>query len=469
MTIEIRKREKMQSGLSAGNLLRAALLAACTAAAIHADDGVDVKHESSRIGAWIDAGQVVKGEGDYNEAVDMQVVTRSKVALTQRATINERLLLTGGVGGLFFYSLPIDPAGPHTRLTKFTAVLEEASAHYKIGDVEAPAFDTKFGLFFVKYNPDTKNLGEYLFRSGTYPGYLQTGGWYILNNAGYFMQGIKGSFHLLNNTLHPEFFLYMERDWEPTYDLSPAFMLTYTPTPAFQAGLGVSMNHLIPAKPSSTTPKDGGNAYRPVGGKQVLIKTDEFENVDDLPGVQYYTFQGTKLVARASFNLQSVLNSDLLHPQDLKFYSEIAVLGVKDYPIYYTNIAKRMPMMVGMNLPTFKLVDMMSFELEYYDSDFPNSLEEVYERTSAVPGTIGGVGTQLRQNYVDSVGSQRKLRDKVKWSFWLQKDIAAGLGLTFQVASDHFRPMNFNLKPSYEPITPTWNDWYYMFRIGFGI
>jgi len=126
-------------------------------------------------------------------------------------------------------------------------------------------------------------------------------------------------------------------------------------------------------------------------------------------------------------------------------------------------------MMVGFNLPTFKIVDKMSFEMEYYNSDFKNSIEEVYERTLPIPGTIGGVATQARQNYVDSVATHRKMRDKVKWTFWMQKEVTAGLGLTFQVASDHFRPMNFNLKPAYEPVTQTWNDWYYMFRVNFGI
>lgn len=429
-----------------------------------------IKHEPTRIGAWIDAGQVVKGKVDNHAVVDMQVITRSKVALIQQATINERLLLTGALGGLFFYSLPVDPNGPHTRLTKFTAVLEEASGKYKFGDLEKPIVETKFGLFFEKYNPDAKNLGEYLFRSGTYPAYLQTGGWYILNSAGYFLQGIQGNLHLLNGALDLESFLYMERDLEPTYDLTPAFLATYK-RGAFEVAGGAAFNHLIPAKPSITTPKNRYNAYLtdPATGKTRLVTFKETQlSPDTLSGLKYYTFQGTKLVARASFNLQSILQSEHLNSDDLKLYSEVAVLGVKNYPIYYTKLSKRIPMMLGMNLPTFKLVDKMSFEMEYFDSDFPNSIEDVYERTLPIPGTIAGVATQLRQNYVDSLSTHRNLRDKVKWTFWMQKEITTGLGLTFQVASDHFRPMNFNLKPSYEPVTPTWNDWYYMFRLNFG-
>lgn len=447
---------------------RIAFLTGSFALSAFASD-VDIKHDATRIGAWIDAGQVWQGELDNDVKVEKQVVTRSKVALTQVTTVNDRLTLTGAVGGLFFYSLPIDAAGPHTRLTKFNAVLEEASGLYKYGDLDMPFMEAKFGLFFEKYNPDSKNLGEYLYRSGTYPGYLQTGGWYILNNAGYFMQGLKTSFNLLDGDLRAEGAIFMERDWEPTYDLTPSLMVTYKPGDIFQLGVGMAFNHLIPAKPSITTPEDERSAYKPTPtGDSLLTNTELFDTVQT-PGLGFYSFQGIKAVARASFNLQSILQSDLLNPEDLKFYAEMAILGIKDYPIFYDDISKRMPLMFGVNLPTFKLVDMASFEVEYYNSDFPNSLEEVYERTLPVPGGIGGAGTPTRFAYVDSLGTQRKLRDKVKWSFWLNKKVVSGLSLYFQVASDHFRPINFNLKPSYQPVTQTWNDWYYMFRLNFGI
>src|SRR5690606_14997311 len=187
------------------SFFRRTLAAACAISTVAgAQEDVDVKHGATRIGAYIDAGQIWQGEVDFNEEVEKQVVTRSKVALTQSATVNDKLTLTGAVGGLFYYSLPVLASGPHTRLTQFTAVLEEASAHYKFGDLETPWAETKFGLFFEKYNPDSKNLGEYLFRSGVYPGYLQTGGWHIINSAGYFLQGVKASFNFLDGALRPE-------------------------------------------------------------------------------------------------------------------------------------------------------------------------------------------------------------------------------------------------------------------------
>jgi hypothetical protein len=445
---------------------RRTLAAACAISTLATADDVDVKHESTRIGAWIDAGQIWQGEVDFNEEVEKQVVTRSKVALTQSATINEKLVLTGAVGGLFYYSLPVLPSGPHTRLTKFTAVLEEASAHYKFGDLETPWAETKFGLFFQKYNPDAKNLGEYLFRSGAYPGYLQTGGWYILNNAGYFLQGVRASFNLFDGALRPEALLYMERDWEPTYDLSSALMLTFR-KPAFEVGAGVAFAHMLPAKGSLTTPKKRVNAsYKTPTGKDTLFTIDQLTDTTFNPPTTYYTFQGTKLMARASFNIQALLQAEILNPEDLKIYAEVGVLGVKNYPVYYTDITKRMPMMVGFNFPTFKLVEKASFELEYYNSDFPNSLDDVYQQTFAIPG----LGNQEdRQKYINNLGTQRKLRDKVKWSFWLQESITPGLGLFLQVASDHFRPMDYNLKPTYQPVTQNWNDWYYMVRLNFGI
>jgi hypothetical protein len=442
-------------------------LAIASLAVSTAFGSAEVEREPTKIGAWIDAGQIWKGTLDFDEKVDKQVVTRSKVALTQSTTIDDRLRLTGGVGGLFFYSLPVTES-PHTRLTKFTAVLEEASGAYTAGDLDDPWMRLKFGLFFYKYNPDSKNLGEYLLRSGTYPGYLQTGGWFLINSAGYFGQGINASFNFLEGALTTDLLAFMERDYEPTYDISPSVVVSYRGGNIFTLGAGATFSHLISAKPSITSPENGQIAYRKnaITNEYELLGSDE-AFLDSLTGVSYFTFKGTKLMARAAFNPQGILESDLLGPEDLKIYAEIALLGVKDYPIFFDNMAKRMPMLFGVNLPTFNVLDMLSFELEYYNSDFPNSIAEVYKRTLPIPGSIGDIDT--RSDYVAALGTQRKLRDKVKWTLYLKKQLAEGLGIYFQAASDHFRPIDFNINPTEEPVTQTWSDWYYIVRLNFGI
>jgi hypothetical protein len=429
----------------------------------------DVKSEDTKIGAWIDVGQIWEGKLDRDEEIEKQMVTRSKVSLTQVATINERLVLTGAVGGLFYYSLPVLAGGPHTRMTKFSAVLEEASGKYTFGDLDNPFVESKFGLFFEKQNSDSKNLGEYLFRSGTYPGYLVTGGWYILNNSGYFMQGVKTTVNLLDQKLKVSGAVYMDRDWEPTYDFNPALMVNYKPSEVFELGGGVVFSHLIPVKGSLTTPVDKqATWYTTPTGKDTLMNQDEL--IDTIPrALKHYSFQGTKLDFRGSFNPQAIIQSDMLNPEDLKIYAEVAVLGVKNYPIYYPKIQKRMPMMLGFNIPTFKILDMASIELEYYDNDYPNSIEEVYERALPVPGGIGAIGTKKRQDYIDSASTQRKLGEKVKWSLLLNKKMGRGLSIYCQVASDHFRTLDYNLKQTYEPVLRDWSQWYYMFRLNFGI
>jgi hypothetical protein len=40
---------------------------------------------------------------------------------------------------------------------------------YSLGDMERPFLTLGFGVFPFKYNPDVRNLGEYLYRTGTYP------------------------------------------------------------------------------------------------------------------------------------------------------------------------------------------------------------------------------------------------------------------------------------------------------------
>ena len=64
----------------------------------------------------------------------------------------------------------------------------------------------------------------------------------------------------------------------------------------------------------------------------------------------HYTFAGTKLMARASFDFKPFFKSfsdRFLGPNDLKIYSEAAILGVKDYPGYYSKLRDRIPRMIG--------------------------------------------------------------------------------------------------------------------------
>jgi hypothetical protein len=218
------------------------------------------------VGTNIGIGQIVKGQliGDsFADTVsgDGQFLTRTGVYITESATINEKLTITMTMGGLFWYALPEQTDLPPFRFLQFGPGVGEAQAIYAFGDPENPWSKLQFGFFPIKYNSDAKNLGEYLFRSGTYPALLYTGGWSYLNAAAYMAQGIRYTLNTLGGTLVHDFTLTMERDLEPNYDLSPGYLITWKPLPVFQIGAGVQWAHGIPMNDSLLHPKKPHNAY----------------------------------------------------------------------------------------------------------------------------------------------------------------------------------------------------------------
>src|SRR5690606_37566794 len=139
------------------------------------------------------------------------------------------LTLTMGVGGVFWYALPINPSDFTTRQTQFGPGISQAQARYAFGDVQDPAAMLQMGFFPYKYNADAKNLGEYLMRSGTYPGYVVTGGWNMLNSAGYMVQGARLNVPLWDGKFQSDFILAMERDLPPLFGITPAYVATLKP------------------------------------------------------------------------------------------------------------------------------------------------------------------------------------------------------------------------------------------------
>jgi hypothetical protein len=456
----------------------------------------EVERAPIRVGTNIDLGQIVKGEISEGTEEPGQFLSRTGVSMTQFATVNKKLDITVSVGGLFWYSLPVSPGAPHTRLVKFGPGVGQASGLFRFGDNENPSALLEFGYFPHKYNPDAKNLGEYQLRSGTYPGYLWTGGWSIVNSAAYMAQGTRLKVPTFGGKLKHDLMLFMERDFEPTYDISPSYQIAYKPTEAFEMGAGVTWAHGLPIKPSLTTPKDRANAYV---GDSALAKEEwqkagyELTDIHVVPDgdsragtaapdgkpyvtvtengipdsrLSYYTFQGVKIMGRASINPQAWLRSAMLGPEDLKLYAEFAVLGVKDYPTYYESISERIPVMVGFNLPTFKLFDIFSIEVEYYNSKFQNNIRDVFQLSYPKWQLPPGQTTSTYPAFIDT--SKIVTEDDIHWSIYAKKSLFEGLDLFIQVASDHMRVLSFNAEPGDIDVTRKPSQWYYLARLQMG-
>jgi hypothetical protein len=504
--------------------IRPAMLMLATAALAvvpaHSADGPQVKLQPMHLGAFTEYGKVV--EGSHVEAygsddiVTDQSMTRTCAWLMDEAMIGDRLSIQAGISGLFWYSLPQQNGLPHTRLIKFATGVPVAQSVYSFGDLESPYLKLHMGLFGYKYNPDAMNLGEYLFRSGTYPGYLWTGGWTLLNSNNYSANGIQGAFDFLDHRLKVDVNFFIERDIEPNFDISPSIVASYK-TGIFEVGAGSVFAHLIPASSKDVTPETRDNAYYydPVRHREMPLPQAEANRPGLSPGdtlinnakagtpladndprktktvvkyyssdstspnfsgipnsqLKYYTFQGVKLMGRVSIDPLKVLNSDMLEPGAGKLYAEIAVLGVKNYPFYYEKITERMPIMVGFNIPTFKLLDQLTVEGEYYKSPFANNIKPEFGivlpawQLPDIPNADANNPPDPAQAFVDSSLAQKGWKNSVFWSIYARRTILPGLTLTGQIAHDHTRIINYMANPSYQPFIGHWKDWYWAIRL----
>jgi hypothetical protein len=326
----------------------------------------------------------------------------------------------------------------------------------------------------------------------------------------------------------------MERNISPTHDLSPAYLLTVKPSSAFEFGAGlVWQNGLSLRGDSVLAPEQRLNAYYKSGpyanlplpqadrdrpgyeiGDTAIVPAGDPRVGQNIPGryhlgepakyvdaanngtpnsqLGYYTFKAFKAMARASADLGSFAG---MKPNDFKVYFEWAWLGIQNQPFYYDKPMERMPMMFGLNIPTFGLLDIFNVELEYRKSVFPNTITLPWYKRLPVPIasesdnplTYRESGRQLfiadqvagGQTAADADSAfTAGLNDKEKaasqnawhWSVYAKRKLTEGLSLTAQVASDNLRHFDIVFAtPSPLPATLKTKDWYYVVRLEFGI
>ncbi len=519
----------------------------------------DVEIHPTQLGGYMDLGQIVSGKfvketpSDTVDA-DNQFLTRTLGYLTQSATVNDRLDISFTLAGLYFYALPEETNKGLFRFVQPGIGVGQAQAVYKFGDPEQPWSKLQMGLFPIKYNPDAKNLGEFLFRSGTYPGIIYGGGWTYIGGAEYMAQGLRYSITHLDGALTHDFSLTIERGYEPNNNLSPAYLVTYKAGAVFELGAGLMWAHAISMQDSLLSPEDPQNAYIKPGtahadaGLPLAYREDTFleqvnkphydsndprvlpDSIDNgiggkienpcltsdpsddpdpnnpcydqsfvsvtgngIPGedLAYYNFRGFKGMVRAKLDIGVIMG---MEPDNFKMYGEIALLGFKDYPFYYEKKSERMPMMFGLNIPTFGLLDAFSLELGYLKSRFPNNVHTLYTKKWPLPLPDDNVPISghtsnpwtfnledpayTDPNHPDYVeGAKEKIadaftKDDWKWSVYARKQITEGFAVSTQVASDYQRQVLFqSYAPKFMnfPATRYSSDWYFVLRLEMGL
>jgi hypothetical protein len=188
---------------------------------------------------------------------------------------------------------------------------------------------------------------------------------------------------------------------------------------------------------------------------------------------EYISFKDTKLMARFSLDIKPLLGgASYLGEKDLRLYAEAAVIGLKNYPLYYKDRWDRTPLMIGFNFPTFKLLDVLSLEVERMTNPWLNDAYEVWWYTKPIPKVREAQkadGATIPKPWEDDIKPWTK--DDVKWSINASKKLPP-FEVLLHVASDHLRPIDRFVSPIFmEAMAENWQSWsdwgswYYALRI----
>jgi hypothetical protein len=386
--------------------------------------------------------------------------------------------------------------------------IPNAEGIFSFGNREYLGLTIGIGRFEYKYNPESRNLGEYLFRTGTYPAYIRTS--FDLPLAR--INGIVGSF-TIGDFLRQDILLTTLTDIQPFTD----FSLTYIADASFfekalDVGAGVQFANLISTMPDQTSQVNySGNGYLKAPGD-----------------TGYYTFKGTKLMGRVTVDPKQFSSSDnfkdFFGKEGGKLYAEASVLGLESYPasnkidsfnlsntVGYDSLWQKIPITLGVNVPTHPFTSYGLMPIAIAMSNF-----DVFKKNWAVlggAGILGGIvtggGTWLLEKYVGknlrldvlsveaewygckypdsyfnvtlsdyAVPDRPKsgsgltwddyTRDNWKWSIFAEKTFFNKFSLIFQIARDHLRLHTLIMKfEDYQEALITNDQWYWMGKVKF--
>lgn len=530
-----RDSETGNRGVKMVRKIGAAMLCAGALAAASAEDG-GIQYKRLSVAGFMEAGKFWNPRYGAKPPVENDWTDHFGTFITQSADVNERLAFDIGLGGIFQYmkSEEVNSRWLGTQWKMFFIGPTVADLRYgsaKDGD----GFGFQFGRFTYKYNPEATNLGEYLFRSAAYPTFLMGGGYAFLGDPMAFLQGSR--LHWSAGALKADVLLTTETTMPALYDFSLAGLVSWSVGDGLlDLGAGVNFKRLLAVRPSKTAPEVSTNSYFTRGGRTYVgyvtyyteqanfhkaqaarfpadsavhnaraayysAIADSVGNTTDsldasgnpktrgwidpatglAPGAEFYSQKAILAMLRASLDLKKAIGSDAFGPNDLRMSLEVNVLGLQNKPVFYEKVTDRMPITLSVNLPAFKVLDLVSLQLEYFNSPWMNGYANLLgnnNKNLPLPSIPTGGDSLWNRSAFNDVSK----RDNFSWSLLLKKNFAGAAWASLQMARDHSRMVSkdFWTGGGLEPTEvlneeTTWGklwfdeNWYLVAQVGFGI
>jgi len=242
--------------------------------------------------AFTDMGRLVKGKKNGTQNVEDEFLMRMGVTLTVQDTVEEKLIVRVGVGGLFWQSYPLGDFWQNS--VRFGPGITEASAKLLV----TPTTVVEGGYFPFKYNGPAMNLGEYLIRSESYPTTLTTGGWNWVDSAYTRVLGARIQTSHFGGSFRHEAGIYVEMQTAPLFDMTPAYLASWKPLKGLEVGGGIALKRWFQPEAGYTGLAAQDSAALPASRYVVVGNFPEVQN----HAILHYTYNdGSGIVAADTF------------------------------------------------------------------------------------------------------------------------------------------------------------------------
>lgn len=484
---------------------------------VHAADSPDtmVQNTGPKLSGYtaIEGGQIQKSRfadagGKFVSDYNRTWVGHAYLNLSLSSTINEHLSVIGSMETRLWYnSVYHNP--DHTDgypIQNFNVYFPNAAGIISFGGNGKPRLTFTIGRFEYKHDNQAQNLGEYLFRTGDYPGYVITN--FDLPIAR--LCGLKASLNFADFLQEDLLFTTM-RDIPPFYDFSITSMTRLSAGPVFSCGAGISFDNCITTviPENSVTHDSSSNGFLHGPGN-----------------LGYYPTAGIKLLAQVMFDPKRFIKYDpFLGEKDLQVYAEAAVLGVQNFPASdkfdstkksntfgYDDITKKIPVMMGIDLPTHQFLsycivpallayglepienhklaqaigyglpgialgigswfldkflntntrlDLIALETEWYGCPYEDNYSQLMSNGLPLP-----LPRSVFAGFTDTSGNVNE--DNWKWSLYMKKKFYKNGEIIMQVARDHLRTeMQIKRYTDFGAALVRKNAWYWMAKMKF--
>jgi hypothetical protein len=356
-------------------------------------------------------GQVLSGT--YSKPNDIRNYWYQKVFanIGFRKQINSWLSITAAMEAGMRVSFKQGNTFPESQRYAPDIYIDEARGDITFLNNDMANLHLTMGYFRFQYNEDVHNLGNNMFKSYCYPTAIVQPEFDFPYTR---LCGLDLKASFIDSLFFNDFLATVHVTFYPTNDLSIADIVGVN-WRGIKLGAGLQFDRILPMTSMITTPKN------------VASKVDPDHPMDTI----YYSYAGTKFMTCLNLDLKKIIFGNdypsIFGKEDAKLFFEMNILGLKNYYYFYENMRERIPIAFGFLLPTFKILDVLSLEFEYFGSRYPNSIDRPMNANNPYPDIQEGLWDP--NDFKD---------DDWKWSIYAKRSFS-NFAIIGQVARDHLQ------------------------------